>query len=190
MARKSRGRAAPPVAPSSATEPSAPLADPSVDPSGRPATPESRPQTFSRTPPRTVAGSTWVVICVAVLILIAVIIFVSQNTSSVRVTFLFLHGRFPLAVALLGAVAAGCVLTLVIGSTRILQLRRIVRKRQREDIAAAQAAAVTDGPATEGAVTEGAATQPEVAGRPAPPEPPDVSAVPGSGEDGIEHPIQ
>jgi uncharacterized integral membrane protein len=66
--------------------------------------------------------------CIAVLILIVLIVFVAQNTASVRVTLFSFHGRFPLAVELLAAVAAGCVLTLGLGTTRILQLRRIVRQ--------------------------------------------------------------
>lgn len=78
--------------------------------------------------------------CIAVLILIVLIIFVAQNTESVRVTLFGFHGRFPLAVALLAAVAAGCVLTLGLGTTRILQLRRIVRRRRRADLAAAKVA--------------------------------------------------
>jgi uncharacterized integral membrane protein len=73
--------------------------------------------------------------CVAVFLLIALIIFVAQNSGSVEVSFLSLHGRFSLAVALLAAAAAGCVLTLVIGTTRILQLRRIVRRRHRQGLA-------------------------------------------------------
>ena len=67
--------------------------------------------------------------CIAVLILIALIIFIAQNAGPVRVSFLSLHGRFSLAVALLAAVAAGCLLTLIVGTTRILQLRRSVRRR-------------------------------------------------------------
>jgi uncharacterized integral membrane protein len=89
----------------------------------------------ARVPPRTRAGSTWVMVCVAVFLLIALIIFVAQNSGSVEVSFLSLHGRFSLAVALLAAAAAGCVLTLVIGTTRILQLRRIVRRRHRQGLA-------------------------------------------------------
>ena len=79
--------------------------------------------------PRTRAGSTWVAACIAVLILIALIIFIAQNAGSVRISFLALHGRFSLAVALLAAAAAGCLLTLIVGTTRILQLRRSVRRR-------------------------------------------------------------
>lgn len=78
--------------------------------------------------------------CVAVLLLIGLIIFVAQNSGSVEVSFLSLHGRFSLAVALLAAATAGCVLTLVVGTTRILQLRRIVRRRHRQDLAPASPA--------------------------------------------------
>jgi uncharacterized integral membrane protein len=95
-------------------------------------------------PPRTVAGSTWVMACIAVLILIVLIVFVAQNTASVRVTLFSFHGRFPLAVELLAAVAAGCVLTLGLGTTRILQLRRIVRRRRRADLVAAKEARVAE----------------------------------------------
>jgi hypothetical protein len=67
------------------------------------------------------------------LILIALIIFIAQNAGAVQVSFVSLHGRFSLAVALLAAVAAGCLLTLVLGTVRILQLHR----RHRDDLAAA-----------------------------------------------------
>jgi uncharacterized integral membrane protein len=67
-------------------------------------------------------------VCVALVLLVAIIVFVSQNSAPVKVSFLGLHGRFSLAVALLAAMAAGSLLTLVLGTTRILQLRRIVRQ--------------------------------------------------------------
>jgi len=92
-----------------------------------------------RPPTRTRVGSTWVIACVAVLILIVLIIFIAQNAGAVQISFVSLHGRFSLAVALLAAVAAGCLLTLVLGTTRILQLRRLVRRRHRADLAAAAA---------------------------------------------------
>jgi hypothetical protein len=53
------------------------------------------------------------------LILIALIIFIAQNAGAVQVSFVSLHGRFSLAVALLAAVAAGCLLTLVLGNRNI-----------------------------------------------------------------------
>jgi len=97
---------------------------------------EEVPRAGSPIPPRTRAGATWVIACVAVLVLIALIIFVAQNSGSVEVSFLSLHGRFSLAVALLAAVAAGSALTLALGTTRILQLRHFVRRRQHGELTA------------------------------------------------------
>lgn len=112
--------------------------------------------TAAHTPPRTRAGTTWVLACIAALVLIALIVFLAQNSGATKISFFSLHGRFPLAVALLAAAVAGCLLTLMIGSTRILQLRRVVRRRRRDDrIAAARTAP----PQTAG--TEPGAPQPQ-----------------------------
>lgn len=89
--------------------------------------------TAAHTPPRTRAGTTWVLACIAALVLIALIVFLAQNSGATKISFFSLHGRFPLAVALLAAAVAGCLLTLMVGSTRILQLRRVVRRRRRDD---------------------------------------------------------
>ncbi|GLW66242.1 hypothetical protein Arub01_44860 [Actinomadura rubrobrunea] len=63
---------------------------------------------------------------------IAFIVFLLSNTATVRVSFLSLHGTLPLAVALLIAMVAGIVITLIVGTTRITQLRRQARRaRQR-----------------------------------------------------------
>jgi lipopolysaccharide assembly protein A len=89
-------------------------------------------RTGSTTLPRTRAGAAWVGACVAAVALLALIIFIAQNVHAVDVSFLALNGRFPLAVALLAAALAGSVITLVIGSTRIVQLRRSARRFRRE----------------------------------------------------------
>jgi uncharacterized integral membrane protein len=124
-------------------EPAQPRVDETTD--GPRPVPVPRPEPIqAHDPPRTVAGSTWVMACIAVLILIVLIVFVAQNTASVRVTLFSFHGRFPLAVELLAAVAAGCVLTLGLGTTRILQLRRVVRRRRRADLTAAREARAAD----------------------------------------------
>jgi uncharacterized integral membrane protein len=47
------------------------------------------------------------------------------------VSFLGWHGDFPLAVALLAAALIGAVLTLILGSTRIIQLRRTALRSRR-----------------------------------------------------------
>jgi lipopolysaccharide assembly protein A len=79
--------------------------------------------------PRTRAGATWVGLCAAVLVLVVLLVFLVQNTGSVEITFLWLHGTLPLALALLIAAAGTAILALVVGTARITQLRRLVRRR-------------------------------------------------------------
>jgi putative membrane protein len=74
-------------------------------------------------------GRVWVGVCAAALIVVALIIFMVQNTHTVKVTFLGLTGSTSLALMLLIAAVGGIVLTLILGSARILQLRRAVRRR-------------------------------------------------------------
>ncbi|GAA0711324.1 DUF1049 domain-containing protein [Dactylosporangium roseum] len=79
--------------------------------------------------PRTRTGATWFGICVAALILVVLIVFMLQNTRSVEVTFLGMHGNLPLAMALLVAAVGAAILTMVIGAARITQLRRLTRRQ-------------------------------------------------------------
>jgi uncharacterized integral membrane protein len=81
------------------------------------------------TVPVTRTGTIWVTVCAAALLTVALIVFLVQNTRTVRVHFLGLSGSTSLALMLLIAAVAGVLLTLVIGSVRILQLRRTLRKR-------------------------------------------------------------
>jgi uncharacterized integral membrane protein len=85
----------------------------------------------SRSPslPRTRAGTAWVGACVGAVTGLALIIFIAQNVHTVDISFLVWRGPVPLAVAMLAAALLGAVLTLVLGSTRILQLRRTARRR-------------------------------------------------------------
>jgi uncharacterized integral membrane protein len=73
-------------------------------------------------------GRAWVAVCAAVLITVALIIFMLQNTRTVQVNFLGLTGSTSLAFMLFIAAVGGILLTLILGSARILQLRRAVRK--------------------------------------------------------------
>jgi uncharacterized integral membrane protein len=77
------------------------------------------------------AGRTWVAIGPSLVVLAIILVFVFQNLHSVKVNFFTLSGRFPLAVALLGAIALGIVVVLALGSVRILQLRKAVRHQKR-----------------------------------------------------------
>jgi uncharacterized integral membrane protein len=69
---------------------------------------------------------------VAAVVLLALIVFITQNLHPVGVSFLGWHGQFPLVVAVLAAALIGSVLTLILGSTRILQLRRTATRSRRE----------------------------------------------------------
>jgi uncharacterized integral membrane protein len=75
-------------------------------------------------------GRIWVGVCAAALITVALIIFMVQNTHTVQVTFLGMTGSTSLALMLLIAAVGGILLTLILGSARIVQLRHAVRKRR------------------------------------------------------------
>jgi uncharacterized integral membrane protein len=76
-------------------------------------------------------GRIWVAVCAAAIIAVALIIFMIQNTRTVKVSYLGMNGSTSLSVMLLIAAVGGILLTLVVGSTRIIQLRRAVRRRNR-----------------------------------------------------------
>jgi uncharacterized integral membrane protein len=81
--------------------------------------------------PQTRTGVIWVTVCVAALLAVALIIFMIENTRMVDVTFLGMTGTTSLAIMLLIAAVGGVLLTLVLGSARIVQLRHAVRRRNR-----------------------------------------------------------
>ena len=82
--------------------------------------------------PRTRAGTAWVLACVAAVALLALIVFITQNLHPVEVSFLGWRGQFPLVVVVLAAALVGSVLTLILGSTRIVQLRRTALRSRGE----------------------------------------------------------
>ncbi|ARK04353.1 MAG: LapA family protein [Cellulosimicrobium funkei] len=89
--------------------------------------PDSRVSRTSGNPtrtPRTRTGATWVGLCVAALVLVALIVFMLQNTQLVIVSFLGWQGSVPLALALLIAGIGVGIVALVVGTLRIHQLRR------------------------------------------------------------------
>jgi uncharacterized integral membrane protein len=80
---------------------------------------------------RTRTGGVWVAVCGAALLTVALIVFMLQNTRRVQVNFLGLSGSTSLALMLLIAAVGAVLLTLIVGSARIVQLRRAVRRRRR-----------------------------------------------------------
>jgi uncharacterized integral membrane protein len=106
------------------TEESPPkLTDSSPDPRKPDATSPAR-----RIPP-TRTGTVWFGLCIAALLSVVLIVFMLQNTGSVEITFLGMHGNLPLAMALLIAAVSAAIVTMVVGAARITQLRRLSRHR-------------------------------------------------------------
>ncbi|MDP9070707.1 MAG: lipopolysaccharide assembly protein LapA domain-containing protein [Actinomycetota bacterium] len=69
----------------------------------------------------------WAPLVAALVLLLAVAVFVLQNGARVRLNFLFLHGTTPLGVALLLAAVLGGLVSLLLGFVR----RARSRLRQR-----------------------------------------------------------
>jgi uncharacterized integral membrane protein len=109
-------------------EPTAPDRDPPLTESTD--APEAPLAARQRAVPRTRWSAAWVGICAAALVSVALIVFMLQNTRSVEVTFLWLHGTLPLALALLIAAIGSAILTMVAGTARITQLHRLARRRR------------------------------------------------------------
>lgn len=83
-------------------------------------------------------GSAWVAVSIAVVLGVALIDFIVQNTRSVRIEFFSAEGHIPVAVALLGAAVVGAFLVLAVGVARTTQLRIANRRgKQREKRATA-----------------------------------------------------
>jgi len=95
------------------------------DPSTDATTPRKDPLRRSRT------SGAWAGVVAAAVLLLLLVVFIAQNTESVQLSFLWWDGSAPLSVALLVAAAIGIALTAVVGTLRILQLRRRVRRDRR-----------------------------------------------------------
>jgi lipopolysaccharide assembly protein A len=103
-----------------------------TEPAGTPQSPADPSTTPTINPvPRTRTGAVWIGVCTAALAVVVLIIFMVQNTRSVEVTFLWMHGAVPLSLALLIASAGAAILTMVFGVARSTQLRRLPRRQHR-----------------------------------------------------------
>ena len=80
--------------------------------------------------PRTRTGAAWLGVCIAAVALVVLIVFMLQNTRSVEVTFLWMHGSVPLALALLIAGVGVAVLAMAVGEARVGQWRRFARRQK------------------------------------------------------------
>jgi uncharacterized integral membrane protein len=93
------------------------------------AQPEPEPLPGER---RTRLSGAWTAVVVGLVILVVILVFILQNQQSVQVSFLFLSGHLPLAVALLFAMILGALIVVAFGAARILQLRMVAGRARRK----------------------------------------------------------
>jgi lipopolysaccharide assembly protein A len=106
---------------------SASLPPPSANGSA-PAKPPSPAPQRERLSTRISGMRTWLI--VGVLALAVVMIFIIQNAHAVNISFMGAHLRLSLAVALFLAAIAGALLMAAMGTARITQLRRTMRRNR------------------------------------------------------------
>jgi uncharacterized integral membrane protein len=93
-----------------------------------PQLPSTAEPVLTETHPQHPAGRTrisgvWVGVIVAALVLVLLLVFILENTKSVRISYFTAHGEMPLGAALLLAAVGGVLLAGVVASLRIWQLR-------------------------------------------------------------------
>jgi hypothetical protein len=59
------------------------------------------------------------------------LVFILQNERQVPISFFSVHGHLPLGVAMLFSAVVGAVIVVGCGTARILQLRRVAKRRAR-----------------------------------------------------------
>jgi lipopolysaccharide assembly protein A len=104
---------------------------PEPDTAGGPATAEATLAEHTIEPTRT--SMVWTMVGIGVVLLVAILVFILQNSQRIRMQFLMVDGTLPLGVALLFAALLGALLVLVAGAARVLQLRVVARRHRRTD---------------------------------------------------------
>jgi uncharacterized integral membrane protein len=72
---------------------------------------------------RTRISTAWVGVIAGAVVLVLLLVFILQNTRSVKISYFTANGRMPLGVALLLATIGGLLLAGAVASLRIWQLR-------------------------------------------------------------------
>ncbi|GAA5155421.1 hypothetical protein GCM10023340_40660 [Nocardioides marinquilinus] len=114
----------PPAEPAPSTATTEPHPEPHPEPASAP-TKDENPLRSSRT------SGAWTGVVVALVLILLLVVFVLQNTDSAPVEFLWLDGNAPVAVLLLIAAAVGMAIAALVGSLRIMQLRRRIKRERR-----------------------------------------------------------
>jgi len=95
----------------------------------RPAEPDARsPATGGGEIPRTRTAMAHNSLLAGLVVLILLLVFIVENTESAKITYFGAGFHLPLGVALLLAAIGGGLLVGIVGTARILQLRRRMRQ--------------------------------------------------------------
>ena len=108
---------------------------PSVDPVGTPIhnEPPAQPNAAATPPgdvPSTRTGTAFKSLIAGAIVLILLLVFILENTKSVKIAYFGAGFQLPLGVALLLAAIGGALLAGILGTARILQLHRHVRRNR------------------------------------------------------------
>ncbi|BBZ19665.1 LapA family protein [Mycolicibacterium gadium] len=74
------------------------------------------------------AAALWSALITGFVILIVLLVFIMQNTDSTTINFFAWEWNLPVGVAILLAAVCGGLLTVAVGTARIVQLRRAAKK--------------------------------------------------------------
>lgn len=105
--------------------------EPDPDPRALPATPGGDGSLSPRGTGRTRLSAAWMGVVAGAVALVLLLVFILQNTRSVRISLFSAHGRMPLGVALLLAAIGGVLLAGAVASLRIWQLHRRLTGQRR-----------------------------------------------------------
>ena len=76
----------------------------------------------------------WSLLILGFLILILLLVFIMQNTDSTTVNFFAWQASLPVGVAVLLSAVGGGLLTVAVGTARMIQLRRAAKKNLKAGI--------------------------------------------------------
>lgn len=75
-------------------------------------------------PPKTRTGAAYTSLVAGVVVLVLLLVFILENTESVKISYFGAGGHLPLGIALLLAAVGGALLVGIVGTARIFQVRR------------------------------------------------------------------
>lgn len=77
---------------------------------------------------RSRTSAIWIGAILAAIVLVLLLVFILQNTTSVTIHYFGFAGTLPIAVALLLAAVLGLLLVAIPGTIRIMQLRKVIKR--------------------------------------------------------------